>query len=101
MLPIPLAVSRLTSHRTVEADGVPANVTLPANIAPGAYLIRHEIIALHLATVAGGAEFYPSCSQIRVGGTGTGAPTADELVLLPGAYSDTDPGILVPDVRLL
>ncbi|KAJ6551904.1 glycosyl hydrolase family 61-domain-containing protein [Mycena capillaripes] len=76
----------------------PANVTLPANIAPGAYLIRHEIIALHLATVKGGAEFYPSCSQIRVGGSGTGVPKDSELVSLPGAYSDTDPGILVPDV---
>ncbi|KAJ7763160.1 glycoside hydrolase family 61 protein [Mycena maculata] len=79
-------------------DGVPANVTLPANILPGAYLIRHEIIALHLATVLGGAEFYPSCSQILVTGSGTGAPTDDELVLLPGAYTDEDPGILVPDV---
>ncbi|KAJ6480266.1 glycoside hydrolase family 61 protein [Mycena sanguinolenta] len=80
------------------ADGVPANVTLPTNIAPGPYLIRHEIIALHLADSLGGAEFYPSCSQIRVGGSGTGVPTDDDLVTLPGAYSDTDPGILVPDV---
>ncbi|KAJ7240389.1 glycosyl hydrolase family 61-domain-containing protein [Mycena haematopus] len=79
-------------------DGVPANVTLPANIAPGPYLIRHEIIALHLADQPGGAEFYPSCSQIRIGGSGTGVPTDDDLVTLPGAYSDTDPGILVPDV---
>ncbi|KAJ7111171.1 glycoside hydrolase family 61 protein [Mycena crocata] len=85
-------------NRIFEQNGVAANVTLPSNIAPGAYLIRHEIIALHLATEVGGAEFYPSCSQIRVGGSGTGAPTADELVLLPGAYSDKDPGIFVPDV---
>ncbi|KAJ7474843.1 glycoside hydrolase family 61 protein [Mycena latifolia] len=85
-------------NRLFETDGTPANVTLPTNIKPGAYLIRHEIIALHLADTKGGAEFYPSCSQIRIGGSGTGAPTEDELVLLPGAYSDTDPGILVPDV---
>ncbi|KAJ7708236.1 glycosyl hydrolase family 61-domain-containing protein [Mycena rosella] len=84
--------------QNLETAGTAANVTLPSNIKPGAYLIRHEIIALHLATVKGGAEFYPSCSQIRVGGSGTGAPTAAELVSLPGAYSDTDPGILVPDV---
>ncbi|KAJ7314185.1 glycoside hydrolase family 61 protein, partial [Mycena albidolilacea] len=81
-----------------ENDGVPANVTLPKNIAPGAYLIRHEIIALHLASRLGGAQFYPSCSQIRVGGNGNGTPHDDELVTLPGAYSDTDPGILVTDV---
>ncbi|KAJ7881366.1 glycoside hydrolase family 61 protein [Mycena olivaceomarginata] len=85
-------------NRIFETAGVAANVTLPNNIAPGAYLIRHEIIALHLADKAGGAEFYPSCSQIRVGGSGTGVPKDSELVSLPGAYSDTDPGILVPDV---
>ncbi|KAF7304390.1 hypothetical protein HMN09_00841100 [Mycena chlorophos] len=77
---------------------VTTNVTLPSNIAPGNYLVRHEIIALHLATSLGGAEFYPSCTQIRVAGSGTGKPTQEELVTFPGAYSDTDPGILVPDV---
>ncbi|KAF7378062.1 hypothetical protein MSAN_00230300 [Mycena sanguinolenta] len=80
------------------ADGVLADVTLPTNIAPAPYLIRHEIIALQLVTILGGAEFHPSCSQIRVGGSGTGVPTDDGLVTLPGAYSDTDPGILVPDI---
>ncbi|KAF7966064.1 hypothetical protein HWV62_39762 [Athelia sp. TMB] len=77
--------------------GGPANVTLPSNIAPGNYLFRHEIIALHLANEMGGAEFYPSCSQINITGSGTGAPTAEELVSFPGAYSDKDPGIYVPD----
>ncbi|KAF7368732.1 hypothetical protein MVEN_00198000 [Mycena venus] len=85
-------------NRLFANAGVPANVTLPATLAPGNYIIRHEIIALHLATSPGGAEFYPSCSQIRVGGSQTGAPTDDELVSLPGAYSDNDPGILVPNV---
>jgi hypothetical protein len=79
-------------------NGGVANVSLPSNIAPGNYLIRHEIIALHLATSLGGAEFYPSCSQLTVGGTGTGAPTSSELVSLPGAYSDNDPGIFDPNV---
>ncbi|KAJ7606611.1 glycoside hydrolase family 61 protein [Roridomyces roridus] len=81
-----------------DAAGVPANMTLPTNILPGAYLIRHEIIALHLATDLGGAEFYPSCTQIRITGNGNGKPTSDEVVRFPGGYSDTDPGILVPDV---
>ncbi|KAJ7241419.1 glycosyl hydrolase family 61-domain-containing protein, partial [Mycena rebaudengoi] len=63
--------------------------------APGAYPIRHEIITLHLADQPGGSEFYPSCSQICVGGNGTGAPKPEELVSLPGAYNDTDPSILV------
>ena len=78
--------------------GKQADIKLPATLAPGNYIIRHEIIALHLATSKGGVEFYPSCTQLNVGGSQTGAPTADELVTLPGAYSDTDPGILDPSV---
>ncbi|KAG6907780.1 hypothetical protein DXG01_007387 [Tephrocybe rancida] len=85
----------------VQADvmaGAPATVTIPKTLAPGNYMIRHEIIALHLATSEGGAEWYPSCAQLKVGGSQTGAPTASELVSLPGAYSDTDPGIFDPSV---
>jgi len=58
-------------------NGEVANVTLPSNIAPGNYIIRHEIIALHLANTLGGAEFYPSCSQLSLSGSGKGAPTSD------------------------
>jgi len=79
-------------------NGTPANVTIPSNIAPGNYIVRHEILALQLAVSIGGAEFYPSCSQLTIGGSGTGAPTASELVSFPGAYSDTDPGIYDPSV---
>ncbi|KAJ7069788.1 glycoside hydrolase family 61 protein [Mycena amicta] len=75
-------------------SGAPANLSLP-NVAPGNYLLRHEIIALQNAVYQGGAEFYASCSQISVSGDGSGVPTADELVKLPGAYSATDPSILV------
>jgi len=79
-------------------DGNVYSANLPKNLAPGEYLVRHEIIALHLANQKGGAEFYPSCQQIKVGGSGTGVPTKDELVSLPGAYSDDDPGIYTPNV---
>ncbi|KAF9479217.1 hypothetical protein BDN70DRAFT_879088 [Pholiota conissans] len=85
----------------VQADlmtGGSAHAQIPATLAPGNYLLRHEIIALHLATSLGGAEFYPACAQIQVNGTQTGGPQADELVSLPGAYSDNDPGIFDPDV---
>jgi len=74
--------------------GKTADVTIPSNLAPGNYLIRHEIIALHLGESKGGAEFYPSCAQLIIGGSQTGKPSASDLVSLPGAYSDTDPGIL-------
>ncbi|KAJ7505324.1 glycoside hydrolase family 61 protein [Mycena galericulata] len=65
-------------------SGAPANISLPSNLASGNYLLRHEIIALQNAVSQGGAEFYASCSQLNVGGSA-----------LPGAYSATDPGILV------
>ncbi|KAF8880640.1 glycoside hydrolase family 61 protein [Infundibulicybe gibba] len=94
-------VGRKANGEWAQADlmnGAKAEVTLPSNIAPGNYLIRHEIIALHLATAPGGAEFYASCTQLKVGGNQKGVPAASELVSLPGAYSDTDPGILDPDV---
>jgi len=79
-------------------NGGTANVTLPSNIKPGQYIIRHEIIALHLANSPGGAEFYPSCTQLNIGGNGTAVPSASELVTFPGGYSDTDPGIYDPSV---
>lgn len=75
--------------------GQPANVTIPSTLAAGNYMVRHEIIALHLAMTEGGAEFYPSCTQLTVGGSETGGPTSSEEVSFPGAYSDTDAGIFV------
>ena len=77
-------------------NGQPVSVTLPTQVAPGDYLVRHEIIALHLAQSLGGAEFYPSCTQIRVGGSQTGTP--NQTVSFPGGYDDNDPGIYDPDV---
>ncbi|KIY53143.1 glycoside hydrolase family 61 protein [Fistulina hepatica ATCC 64428] len=79
-------------------DGQPANLSLPSNLAPGNYILRHEIIALQNAVYIGGAEFYPSCSQLEVNGSQTGKPNSSDLVSFPGAYSETDPGIYDPDV---
>lgn len=95
-------------------------MTIPSTLQSGQYLIRHEIIALHLATTVGGAEFYPSCTQVtshvpapppeqiiqgrasfmqvNVGGSQVGMASASEEVTFPGGYSDTDPGIYDPSV---
>ena len=80
-------------------QGALAVITLPTNLAPGNYLVRHEIIALHQANVLQGAQFYPSCTQLRVGGNETGIPDAQNLVSLPGAYHDDDPGLYDPNVN--
>jgi len=77
-------------------QGESYTITLPQDLAPGGYLIRHEIIALHLAVTMGGAEFYPSCTQVLIGGSGGGSPNG--TVSFPGAYSDSDPGIYDPSV---
>ncbi|GAB1309915.1 cellulase [Madurella fahalii] len=67
--------------------------TIPPNLADGEYLLRHEILGLHVAGTPMGAQFYPVCAAIRVSGGGSvQLPTG---ISLPGAYDPTDPGILV------
>ncbi|KAG8898756.1 hypothetical protein FRC00_002336 [Tulasnella sp. 408] len=65
--------------------------TIPSSIAPGDYLLRAEVIALHVAGGSGGAQHYMSCFQLTVTGGGSANPAG---VSFPGAYSLTDPGIL-------
>jgi len=79
-------------------DGKEYSTSVPQNLKAGGYLIRHEIIALHLANNKGGAEFYPSCIQVNVKGSGTGTPSSNSLVSFPGAYSDSDAGIFDKNV---
>jgi lytic cellulose monooxygenase (C1-hydroxylating) len=75
------------------------NVTIPWDIKPGNYVVRHELLALHFATAhsnyqsygAVGPQFYPSCYNIRVTGSGTATPAG---VTFPGAYKPTDPGVV-------
>lgn len=66
--------------------------TIPKCIPSGQYLLRHEIIALHGASVYPGAQFYMECAQIQVTGGGTKSPAT---VSFPGAYKGTDPGITI------
>ncbi|KAK5999392.1 hypothetical protein QM012_005517 [Aureobasidium pullulans] len=68
--------------------------TMPSCIAPGQYLMRVELLALHSATAEGGAQFYQSCAQIKVTGSGSFSPAASAEMALPGGYTATDPGIL-------
>jgi hypothetical protein len=69
------------------------DITIPKCIADGEYLVRIEHIALHSASSANGAQLYISCAQVKVsGGSGTASPS---LMAFPGAYSSSDPGLLV------
>jgi cellulase len=67
--------------------------TMPTCIAPGQYLLRVELLALHSAHQSRGAQFYQSCAQIEVSGSGTF--TATNTVSIPGVYQQNDPSILV------
>ncbi|KAI4094190.1 MAG: hypothetical protein LQ339_007533 [Xanthoria mediterranea] len=68
-------------------------VTIPKNVAPGNYVLRHEIIALHSANNKDGAQNYPQCVNLKVTGSGT-----DKLASgTPGMelYKPDDAGIFV------
>lgn len=65
--------------------------TIPSCLADGFYLVRHEIIAVFVASSYPGAQLYPGCHQLKI--TGGGSTTPTDLVAFPGAYAGTDPGI--------
>jgi len=65
--------------------------TIPTTVPAGNYLIRFETIAIHSLP----AQIYPECAQITITGSGSLAPTAAQLVKFPGAYTSSDPGLIV------
>ncbi|RDB18323.1 putative endo-beta-1,4-glucanase D [Hypsizygus marmoreus] len=65
------------------------STTIPANTPPGEYLVRIEQVGLH---VAGAPQWYISCAQIKITGSGSGNPAK---VSIPGYVSASDPGLAV------
>ncbi|EIN11131.1 hypothetical protein PUNSTDRAFT_142953 [Punctularia strigosozonata HHB-11173 SS5] len=74
------------------------DLQIPSGIAPGFYLLRSDLIALHQAEISRltnknfGAQVYVGCVQLEVLGSGT--TTLPVGVGFPGAYGYNDPGIL-------
>ncbi|RDL38906.1 uncharacterized protein BP5553_03246 [Venustampulla echinocandica] len=68
-------------------------VTIPKNLKPGNYLIRHEAIQMRSRT----PMFSPDCAQLAVSGEGTALRGEEYLVSFPGAYSLEDPGLTIAD----
>ncbi|KAL5353719.1 hypothetical protein ACLOAV_001760 [Pseudogymnoascus australis] len=66
--------------------------TIPAAIADGNYLIRHELLALHQANTP---QFYPECAQIVISGGGGQSPDASFLTEIPSYASASDPGVSI------
>jgi hypothetical protein len=67
-------------------------VQIPPTITPGFYVLRHEIIALHSANQANGAQNYPQCLNLQVTGGGSDTPAG---VAGTALYKAQDAGILV------
>lgn len=82
-------------------------VGLPATLSPGAYVLRHELIALHYANRTDGAQNYPQCVNLWVTAAGAGKgpavrsprdrrtvlKTRDKGRLATEMYHADDPGI--------
>lgn len=68
-------------------------IQIPSQLPNGEYILRHEILGLHVAYQENGAQFYPNCVQIKI--TGGGSQSLPAGIALPGAYQPQDPGILV------
>ncbi|KAJ3032690.1 hypothetical protein HDV00_007210 [Rhizophlyctis rosea] len=81
------AVDRLYANKGI------MDVKIPECLAPGDYLFRGELIALHGAGNVGGVQVYMECAQLTVSSSGSTVPS--NTVSFPGAYSPTDPGILI------
>jgi len=76
---------------TLIANGFSWNVKIPADLAAGSYVLRHEIIALHSAGSENGAQSYPQCINLKVSGSGTAVGSGTKGSAL---YNANDPGIL-------
>jgi len=85
------APGQWATDELIAADGK-WSVTIPESLAPGNYVLRHEIIALHSAGDTNGAQNYPQCFNLKVTGSGTANP---EGVLGTALYTPEDAGIKV------
>lgn len=76
------------------------NIVIPAGLKAGEYVLRHEIIALHVAHGTGpqdGAEFYPQCISLNVQGDGTKKITGG--VGAKSLYDASEPGIAISNLH--
>jgi cellulase len=73
-------------------NGFSWDVTIPSNLAPGNYVLRHEIIALHAAGQPGGAQAYPQCINLKV--EGSGSQKLSGGVPATSFYKANDPSIV-------
>lgn len=76
-------------------------IKVPSELKAGEYIIRHELLALHVALNAigkgpyykDGGESYPQCISIKVGGTGTKSITGG--ISAESLYRGDEPGLAI------
>lgn len=73
-----------------EENNLTWSVQIPASIAPGQYVLRHEVLALHQSDRPNGTEAYPQCINLEVQSSGTDRP---EGVLATQLYKNDGPGM--------
>ncbi|OAA57532.1 Glycoside hydrolase, family 61 [Niveomyces insectorum RCEF 264] len=73
------------------ANNLSWSVRLPTDIAPGNYVLRHEMIALHAAGNPNGAQNYPFCFNLAISSNGTKTPAG---IPATDFYKAKDPGVL-------
>lgn len=76
--------------REMKANNNTWATTVPASLAPGNYVFRHETINLDGAFKPDGAQHYPQCFNIEITGSGTDNPKG---VLSRDLYTPDHPGI--------
>lgn len=83
--------SQVWASQVLVDQGGKWETKVPASLASGNYVFRHEIIALHGAGSPNGAQNYPQCFNIAITGGGSANP---EGTLGVDLYKSDDPGIL-------
>eukprot|EP01119_Soliformovum_irregulare_P006197 TRINITY_DN17_c0_g1_i2.p1 TRINITY_DN17_c0_g1~~TRINITY_DN17_c0_g1_i2.p1 ORF type:complete len:398 (+),score=69.38 TRINITY_DN17_c0_g1_i2:302-1495(+) len=84
------STTRWASPDTLNSNDGAMTVRIPSQLAPGRYLLRTEIIALHDSQERG-AQPYVRCIDLTV--TGNGKVVPKDLVAFPGAIGYNDPGL--------
>ncbi|KAI9150567.1 Polysaccharide monooxygenase Cel61a [Paramyrothecium foliicola] len=76
----------------IRSGNFSTTVRIPPRLRAGNYILRHEIIALHSAGQDNGAQAYPQCLNVVVGGSGTVAAPAGTAA--NALYTRNHPGIV-------
>ncbi|KAK3067485.1 hypothetical protein LTR53_015622 [Teratosphaeriaceae sp. CCFEE 6253] len=77
------------------ANNITASFKIPSGLS-GNFVLRHEIVALHSAGTADGAQSYPNCINLKITGSGSEKPCLSGADCRKGTklYKETGTGIV-------